>query len=388
MQDFLMERSLRTTGVVSLTTKILGSSVKRQLLSPGKLDLTAVLQRVSHLNVQSLRNCSTYSLQEEGLIHDLCTNVVELYHSYRDRKLFPSLTEDDIADIQGKVMDGTYHFSELEILSFPHDKYLTDYVRDPDYPDVHWRYNESEKLVYVVKPTSPKDCLLLLAIAETLSVFLNGYAPERRMDAFFLLKDLEPVDLLYRIDLTPSYSPLTKEALLGSLKKKLDFESQDKTPVYLLYNREEDEKARRQFFLMLEEICNLPIIKGDNFGGEIPPEWGLPPTGGKLADTFLDLILTDRFDKDFENVFPRFFRNDREAFIPLQRFDGRIHPSVDRRQLEQFIQRIGLRGTIEPISRAKGHFPFGWGLYDDLDPHCLVIMPDGTLEVVHPDDLF
>lgn len=151
-------------------------------------------------HVQSLRHFCTSSDsdqeeifidQESSLIEELCDKISSFYSSYQKLSLFPSLRPFDIAEIRRLVLRGNYHFSSLEILSSPKDQYLTSYLSklDPDYPDVHTRYNASENLVYVIKPTSPEDCLVFLALAKTLYSFIHGFLYDVRMHTLhYLLK--------------------------------------------------------------------------------------------------------------------------------------------------------------------------------------------------------
>lgn len=364
----------------------------------------------SHVNVQSLRHfCTssdtdqeeTFIDQEASLIDELCSEIVDLYHSYQKLSLFPSLRPFDIEEIRRLVLSGDYHFSSLEILSFPKEEYITAPLirkRDPDYPDVHLRYNASDNLVYVIKPTSPQDCLVFLALANTLYSFIHGFLYNVRMANLFYLINCEPVDLLYKIDLTPSYSRLKKDVLFRSLKHQLELEIPYENPFLeaeipderLFYSLEREKRvmAYKQVFSMLESISNLPITKGDPFQGSIPPEWGLPPVGGKLYNVLLDVILTDWFDPQFSKAFPNFFRNQHEVFIPILS-NSKKNPSIDINELDKFLQKIGLRGAISSISRAKGYFPLGFGLYDDdCSDNILIIMPNGKFKLVDSRDYF
>ena len=116
-----------------------------------------------------------------------------------------------------------------------------------------------------------------------------------------------------------------------------------------------------------------------NDGLQVAKSSGLPLVG-ELSRLLFDMIVMDRFDKEFEKEFPKrpFLRFQHEVYIPLYKDDD-VH--FNEKRVASFLEKRGLRGEISSIQRGLGYLKCGVGLHVDRVYDILIIMGSGKVRL-------
>lgn len=271
----------------------------------------------------------------------LLKDIRYVHNHLKADNLIPSITPFQLSIILQKIEKSSYKFCPLVYLPCL-DEELDNLLNAilPDYPDININVNKmNSERIFIIKPSNICDQLVLMGLSVTLHRLIFGSLPEngfRLLDRYpaFLqsIKDMNNVDMMYKVDLSPS--EITKADVLMALK---------------LFVVGDDDYVYR----LVKSLLELPIY--NHYGFQVLLGSDIPPLG-EVSRLLFNIVIMESFDREFVKSFPeiKFIRFNHEVFV--------VTPDISdvfEKSCYAFLGNIDLKGKIYSISRGGGYITCG-----------------------------